>query len=128
MCVPTTDASGDPLWGEDPVHPLYGGYDAIMDAVLYEADSMCAGGKRAGEDIAPPSKKPRTEVARPRWVESKQTPVVMHGGYVNSGGGRQQFEQRGGPRGGMRGGQRGGFRGGFRGRVWGARGWQFGGY
>ena len=88
---------------------------------------MSAGGKRAGEDIAPPPKKPRTEVARPRWVESRQTPVVMHGGYANSGG-RQPFEQRGGPRGGLRGGQRGGFRGGFRGRVWGARGWQFGGY
>jgi hypothetical protein len=103
---------------------------------LYEADSMGAGGKRAGEDIAPPSKKPRTEVARPHWVESKQTPVVMHGGYANSSGGRQPFEQRGGPRGGLRGGQRGGlrggqrggFRGGFRGRVWGARGWQYGGY
>jgi hypothetical protein len=47
----------------------------------------------------------------------------MHGGYANSGG-RQPFEQRGGPRGGLRGGQRGGFRG----RVWGARGGQFSGY
>jgi hypothetical protein len=102
-----------------------------MDAVLYEADNMNAGGKRAGDDIAPPSKKPRIEVARPRWVESRQTPVVMHGGYANSGG-RQPFEQRGGPRGGLRGaprgGLRGGQRGGFRGRVWGARGGQFGGY
>ncbi len=92
---------------------------------------MSAGGKRAGDDIAPPSKKPRIEVARPRWVESRQTPVVMHGGYANSGG-RQPFEQRGGPRGGLRGaprgGLRGGQRGGFRGHVWGARGGQFGGY
>ncbi len=88
--MPSTDASGDPLWGEDPVHPLHGGYDAIMDAVLYEVDSLRAGGKRAGDDIAPPSKKPRTEVARPRWVESRQAPVVMHGGYINSGG-RQPF-------------------------------------
>jgi hypothetical protein len=53
LCVPSTDASGDPLWGEDPVHPLYGGYDAIMDAVLYEVDNLRAGGKRAGDDIAP---------------------------------------------------------------------------
>jgi hypothetical protein len=28
LCVRTVDASGYPLWGEDPVHPLYGGYDA----------------------------------------------------------------------------------------------------
>jgi hypothetical protein len=68
LCVPSTDASGDPLWGEDPVHPLYGGYDAIIDAVLYEVDSLHAGGKRAGDEIAPPPKKPRTEIARPRWV------------------------------------------------------------
>ncbi len=104
LCVPLSDASCDPLWGEDPVHPLYGGYDAIIDTVLYEADTLRAGGKRAGEDIAPPPKKQRAEVPRPRWVKSRQVPVVMHGGYVNSGGPlqgggghRQSFETRGGP-------------------------------
>ncbi len=25
FCVPLSDASGDSLWGEDTVHPLYGG-------------------------------------------------------------------------------------------------------
>jgi hypothetical protein len=131
LCVPTTDASGDPLWREDQVHPLYGGYNAIIDAVLYEVDNMRAGGKRTGGDIAPPPKKPRTEIASPRWVESRQVPVVMHGGFINRGG-RQQFEQRGGPRGGLRGGPRGGPRGrprgGFRGRGWGAGGGRYDGY
>jgi hypothetical protein len=27
LCVPTGEASGDPLWGEYPGHPLYGDYE-----------------------------------------------------------------------------------------------------
>ncbi len=53
LCVPTIEASRDPLWGEDPVHPLYGGYDAIIDTILPKADSLHLGGKCRGEDIAP---------------------------------------------------------------------------
>ncbi len=77
LCVSLSDASGDPLWGEDPVHPLYGGYDAIIDTFLYEADSLRAGGKRAGDKIAPPAKKKKAEIPRPRWVESQHIPVVI---------------------------------------------------
>jgi hypothetical protein len=118
LCVPLCDSSGDPLWGEDPVHPLYGGYDAIIDTVLYEADTLRAGGKRAGDDIAPPAKKKKAEIPRPRWVECQHIPVVMHGGGPFQGGSgyRQHFEVRGGP-------PRG-----FRGRGWRVRGGRRGGY
>jgi hypothetical protein len=63
LCVPTIEASGDPLWGEDPVHPLYGGYEAIMDSILHEANSLHLGGQCRGEDIAPAPQKSRTEIA-----------------------------------------------------------------
>ncbi len=118
LCVPLSDAAGDPLWGEDPVHPLYGGYDAIIDTVVYEADSLKAGGKRAGDDIAPPAKKKRAEIPRPRWVESQHIPVVMHGGgpFQGGSGHHQYFEARGGP-------PRG-----YRGRGWRVRGGRRGYY
>jgi hypothetical protein len=120
LCVPTMDASGDPLWGEDPIHPLYSGYEAIVDTILSEADNIRSGTKRQGENIAPAAKKARTEVPRARWVESPQVPVVMHSGFTpgrggygpSRGGGFRPYEQRGGPRGrfrGFRGGRRGGY-------------------
>ncbi len=78
LCVPLCSEDRDPLWSdEDPVHPLYKGY---------EADSLQAGKKRPGGDIAPPAKKPRSEVPRPRWVDQAETPAVMHGGYQASRG------------------------------------------
>ncbi len=40
------DASGDPLWGQDPIHPMYSGYEAIVDTILHEADSIRTGSKR----------------------------------------------------------------------------------
>jgi hypothetical protein len=111
LCVPLLSEDGDPLWSdEDPVHPLYNGYEAIVDLVEQEADSLRAGKKRAGGDIAPPAKKPRTEVPRPRWVEQAGTSSVMHGGYEASGG-RPWFRPRGFGRGRFRragGGNRGG--------------------
>jgi hypothetical protein len=64
LCVPTIEASGDPLWGEDPGHPLYGGYDTIMDTILHEADSLHLGSKCGGEDIATAPQKSHTEIAR----------------------------------------------------------------
>ncbi len=48
LCVTTVEASGDPLWVEDPGHPLYGDYEAIMDTILHEVDSLCLGGKCSG--------------------------------------------------------------------------------
>jgi hypothetical protein len=75
------------MWSEeDPVHPLYNGYEAIIDLIEQEADSLRTGKKRPGGDIAPPAKKPRAEVTRPRWVDQAETPVVMHGGYQPSRG------------------------------------------
>ncbi len=74
--------------------------------------------KRAGDDIAPPAKKKKAEIPRPRWVESQHIPVVMHGGGPFQGGSgyRQHFEVRGGPP------------CGFRGRGWRVRGGRRGGY
>ncbi len=89
-----------------------------IDTVMYEADTLRVGGKRAGDDIAPPAKKKKAEIPRPRWVESQHIPVVMHGGGPFQGGSgyRQHFEVRGGP-------PRG-----FRGRSWRVRGGRRGGY
>jgi len=114
------DASGDPLWGEDPIHPLYSGYEAIVDTILHEASSIRSGKKRQGEEIAPAAKRAKAEIPRARWVESPQVPVVMHSGFMpgrggfgpSRGGGFNPYEQRGGPRGrfrGFRGGRRGGY-------------------
>jgi len=87
LCVPLSSEDGDPMWSEeDPVHPLYNGYEAIIDLIEQEADSLRTGKKRPGGDIAPPAKKPRAEVTRPRWVDQAETPVVMHGGYPPSSG------------------------------------------
>jgi hypothetical protein len=120
LCVPTMDASGDPLWGEDPIHPLYSGYEAIVDTILHEASSIRSGKKRQGEELAPAAKRAKAEIPRARWVESPQVPVVMHSGFMpgrggfgpSRGGGFNPYEQRGGPRGrfrGFRGGRRGGY-------------------
>ena len=66
----------------------------IMIMIEQEADSLRAGKKRPGGDIAPPAKKPRSDVPRPRWVDQAETPVVMHGGYEASRG-RPWFRPRG---------------------------------
>jgi hypothetical protein len=110
LCVPLCSEDGDPMWSEeDPVHPLYNGYEAIIDLIEQEADSLRAGKKRPGGNIAPPAKKPRSDVPRPRWVDQAETPVVMHGGYEASRG-RPRFRPRGFGRGRFRraGGNRGG--------------------
>jgi hypothetical protein len=105
LCVPAADEDGDPLWGDDdPVHPLYNGYERIVDTIEKEADSLRAGNKRPGDEISPAPKKPRVEVPRPRWIDQPQANVMMHGGY-NQRGGQQWF--------------RPGFRG--QGRVWRSR-------
>jgi hypothetical protein len=109
ICVPTISSDGDPLWGDDdPVHPLYNGYELIIDTILREADSLRPGGKRSGDDISPAAKKPRMDAPRPRWIDQPQGNVMVHGGYQR--GGQQWFRP------GFRGGRfRGGrFRGGRR--------------
>jgi hypothetical protein len=85
--LPLSSEDGDPMWSkEDPVHPLYNGYKAIIDLIEQEADSLRTGKKRPGGDIAPPAKKPRAELTRPRWVDQAETPVVMHRGHPPSRG------------------------------------------
>jgi hypothetical protein len=112
LCVPAADTDGDPLWSDDdPVHPLYNGYESIIDTIMKEADSLRPGGKRPGDDINPAAKKPRTEVARPRWIE-QPTGSVMHGGYSQRGG--QQWFRPGNFGRGRSWGSRRGFRGGRR--------------
>jgi hypothetical protein len=81
------DASGDPLWGMHPIYPLYSGYEAIVNTILHEAGRIRSGIKPQGESIAPAAKKARTEIPRPRWVESPQVPVVMHSGFTPGRGG-----------------------------------------
>jgi hypothetical protein len=35
LCIPSADPDGDPLWcEEDPVHPLYNGYERIIDTII----------------------------------------------------------------------------------------------
>ncbi len=76
LYVPPCSEDRDPMWSkEDPVHPLYNGYEAIIDLIEQEADSLRAGKKRPGGDNAPPAKKPRSEVPRPRWVDQAETPL-----------------------------------------------------
>jgi hypothetical protein len=95
LCVPVSSEDGDPMWSEeDPVHPLYNGYEAIIDLIEQEADGLRTGKKRPGGEIAPPAKKPRVEVTRPRWVDQADTPVVMHGGRPPFRG-RPWFRARG---------------------------------
>ncbi len=109
LCVPSADPDGDPLWcEEDLVHPLYNGYERIIDTIIREADSLRAGGKRPGDDIPPVAKKPRVEVQRPRWIY-QPTGNVMHGGYQPYRG--QQWPRPGGFGRGRFWGPRSGFRG-----------------
>jgi len=50
LCVPEKDEDGEHLWGEDPVHPLYGRYKRIADLIIKEAESFGSRGqKRPGE-------------------------------------------------------------------------------
>ncbi len=87
LCVPTINSDGDLLWGDDdPVHPLYNGYEMIVDTILREADSLRPGGKRSSDDIAPAAKKPRVDVPRPRWIDQPQDNVMIHGGFSQRGG------------------------------------------
>jgi hypothetical protein len=86
VCVSSADPDGEQLWcEEDPVHPLYNGYERIIDTIIREADSLRSGGKRPGYDIAPAAKKPRVDIQRPRWID-QPTGNVMHGGYQPHGG------------------------------------------
>ncbi len=113
LCVPAADQDGDPLWGDDdPVHPLYNGYERIVDTIEKEADSLRSGNKRPGDEISPAPKKPRVEVPRPRWIDQPQANVMMHGGYNQHGG--QQWFRPGFPGRGRVWRSRSGFRGGRR--------------
>ncbi len=70
LCVPKEDESGSELWGPDPVHPLYEGYNCIID-VCNEATKLrkkSRASKREGGQLAPPPKRPRVEVQRPSWI------------------------------------------------------------
>jgi hypothetical protein len=96
--VPWTDEDGLPLWGTDPVHPSYEAYNRIADLIEEEAASMTRGvQKRRGEQLAPPSKKPRFEHPRPSWIGDG-----YGGGYSRPGGsgGYGGYRRGGGHRGG----------------------------
>jgi uncharacterized membrane protein YgcG len=132
LCVPVEDERGEPLWGADPVHPKHEGYNRIVDFVCAEAERLAGKGsskKRTTAQDGPPGKKPRTEVARPRWVDESPSSTTMRGGPARgSNRGRGNYDAfaygRGGGRGGFNGGGGGGSggigEGGGRGR---GRGW-----
>ena len=117
ICIPETDEEGELLWGEDPVHPLYLGYEKLVDTIEEEANILRSGsraGKRAGERLEAPPKRRRQEAARPTWIEQGRAPIMTLGGHIPRGG-RGYF--RGAPRG-PRGEDRGRPRGGgWRGRF-----------
>jgi hypothetical protein len=128
QCVPVEDERGEPLWGADPVHPKHEGYNRIVDFVCAEAERLAGKGstkKRAAPQEGPPGKRPRTEVARPRWVDESPSSTTMRGGPARgSARGRGHYDTyvygRGGVRGGFNGGGGGVGEGGGRGR---GRGW-----
>jgi hypothetical protein len=77
LCVPKEDDNGSALWGTDPVHPLYEGYNRIVDLVCREVEKLrekSRAQKREGGQLAPPPKRPRMEVQRPSWI-AEATPV-----------------------------------------------------
>jgi len=106
------------MWGEDPVHPLYAGYEKLVDTIEEEAEKLRSGKgdrKRPGEAIGGPSKRPRREAPRPQWIEQQGAPVLTLGGYPRGNRGQQRGRgyQRGPYRGrGDRGGRGNGRRGG----------------
>jgi hypothetical protein len=130
LCVPVEDERGEPLWGADPVHPKHEGYNRIVDFVCAEAERLAGKGstkKRAAPQEGPPGKKPRTEVARPRWVDESLSSTTMRGGPARgSVRGRGHYDTyafgRGGGRGGFNGGGAGD--GGGCGRGWFNPGWR----
>jgi hypothetical protein len=56
------------------MNPLYNGYEAIIDLIEQEADSLRTGKKRPGGDIAPPAKKPLVALL---LVVPAATPTAM---------------------------------------------------
>jgi hypothetical protein len=133
LCVPVEDERGEPLWGADPVHPKHEGYNRIVDFVCAEAERLTgksSSKKRATTQDGPPGKKPRTEAARPRWVDESPSSTTMRGGPARGAGSGYGYGY-GGARGGFvvgggggGGGGDGGGRGRGRGRGWFNPGWR----
>jgi hypothetical protein len=87
LCVPKEDDNGSALWGTDPVHPLYEGYNRIVDLVCSEVEKLREKSrvqKREGGQLAPPPKRPRIEVQRPSWI-AEATPVQPVQGLYRGG-------------------------------------------
>jgi hypothetical protein len=89
----------------DPVHPLQDGYRRIAAMICEEADKLLhKTEKRKREGGAEPApKRPRVEVARPRWVEDTMLSATMQMGPPRGQGGgqgrgRRPWGQRGGNR------------------------------
>jgi hypothetical protein len=102
-CVPWEDEEGAELWGMDPIHPLQHGYRRIADLICEEADKLLTKTeKRKREGGSEPTpKRPRVEVARPRWVEDTMPSATVQLGLPRGRGGglgrgRRPWGQRGG--------------------------------
>jgi hypothetical protein len=110
LCVPVEDENGTALWGRDPIHPLYEGYNRIVDYVMGEAERLAARAaipnKRPGASVAQPNKKPRLDNQRPRWGVEEPSSTTMRGRPSYGGGNRGGGSGGGGERG-----RGGGFRG-----------------
>ncbi len=98
LYVPVEDENGTALWGRDPIHPLYEGYNRIVDYVMGEAERLAARAakpkKRPGGSEAQPNKKPRLDNQRPRWVVEEPSSTTMRG-RTNYGGGNRGGGERG---------------------------------
>jgi hypothetical protein len=88
LCVPKEDDNGSALWGTDPVHPLYKGYNRIVDLVCSEVEKLrekSRAQKREGGQLAPPPpQRPPIEVQRPSWI-AEETPVQPVQGLYRGG-------------------------------------------
>ena len=95
---PATMMESEPVWGEDPVHPLTEGYERVVDlfeATMVKMDKAKTGIKRPAEEAAgSKTKKARQEVSRPGWIfagtscKQQVAPTGWRGGRGGSGGGR----------------------------------------
>jgi hypothetical protein len=96
LCLPLREDNedGTGVWGRDPVHPTKEGYSKIAELICEQA-GRASGKKRAGSIIEPPSKKIRTDIPRPRWVDEGSSSSLIHGFQRGTGRGRGNDGGRG---------------------------------
>ncbi len=75
LCVPLSNEDGDPMWSEeDPVHPLYNGYEAIIDLIEQEADILRTARRGQGVTLLHPPKNLELRCPDPGGSISRRPP------------------------------------------------------